>query len=324
MEKLFKKYLNGTCTPGEFNKIIDLLCDGRNEEELSSLLGNSWREIMLQKADKKQNDQLLRAIHSEIAIRESEIYLKRLTLVKNLLKAAAVLIIGLIMSNIIFYYNSGSRTAEYVTETISTPFGARSNFTLPDGSDVWLNSGSALSYSKSNAGKREVELSGQAFFNVTKKGKPFMVRTKYGVVEVKGTSFDVKAYHDDDFETTLVEGIVAIHDNTRKTTTLKPGQQSIIDPFNQVTVKEVDTDLLTSWKDGRLVFVNEPFYKVARQLERWYNVKIEIRGEKLRNLGYTGKIEMETFSEVLDLINVTTPIKYRFDKKTRILNIYGQ
>lgn len=324
MEKLFQKYLNGTCTPDEFNEITDLLIDGRNEEKLSLFLLNSWKEIMQQEADIKKNDQLLQRIHNQIAVKESEIYLMRLTFMRKLLKAAAVIVIGLLLSNIFFYSNSRNRIAEDVIEVMTTPDGARSNFKLPDGSDVWLNSGSTISWSRQKTKMREVELSGQAFFNVTKGDKPFLVRTQFGTVEVKGTSFDVKAYDDDDFETTLVEGIVDIHDNCGKVIRLSPGQQSIINTLNIVTVNEVNTEMITSWKEGKLVFANEPFYKVARQLERWYNVNIEIYGEKLKNLCYTGKIEMETFSEVLDLINITTPIKYKFDKNTRILKISGQ
>ena len=82
--------------------------------------------------------------------------------------------------------------------------------------------------------------------------------------------------------------------------------------------------MITSWKEGKLIFEKEPFANVATALERWYNVKIELQGEKLKRLGYTGTIEMETFSEVLELIKSTTPIKYKFDKNTRILKISGK
>lgn len=322
MEKLFLKYLNGICTPDEFNKVIDLLTDNRNEDKLSSNLRTLWREVMVQDITGNPNEQLLKEIHHQIAIKDSEKYLKRLTLVRNLLRVAAVLIIGLILSTAILYNKSAKTITGDVIQTMTTPYGAKSNFTLPDGSEVWLNSGSAISYSPEDKRKREVELSGQAFFNVTKNEKLFTVKTRYGDVEVKGTSFDVKAYDDDNFKTTLVEGSVDIRNMEDKVVTLKPGQQSIINSLHKISVTEINTDLVTSWKDGRLIFVNEPFHLVAGQLERWYNVKIEIHGERLKKLGYTGKIEMETFSEVLDLINVTTPIRYKFDKKTRVLNIY--
>lgn len=324
MEKLFRKYLNGTCDPYEFNEVLNLLCTKENDDKLSSLLDKTWRDVLLENVGGRRNNQLLDKIHHRIALEESNISAKRFVIARNLLKIAAILIVGLIISTVIIYNRSKTRIYSDVVENIKTPYGAKTSFKLPDGSDVWLNSASALSYQKQFGKIREVELSGQAYFNIVKDGKPFVVKTRYGNIEVSGTSFDVKAFDDDDFETTLVEGIVKIRNIENQVITLKPGQQSIINPDNEFEINDVKTDLFTSWKDGKLIFINEPFQKVARQLERWYNVKIDIQGEKLEKLGYTGKIEMETFSEVLDLINVTTPIKYKFDKNTRILKIYGQ
>jgi ferric-dicitrate binding protein FerR (iron transport regulator) len=160
---------------------------------------------------------------------------------------------------------------------------------------------------------------------VAKEFKPFVVKTGYGNIEAKGTSFDVKAYLNENFETTLVEGSVKIEGIKKQTVILKPGQQSILTPTSDVFVlKDVNTGLFTSWKEGKLIFVNEPFKNVARELERWYNVKIELRGQKLKDLCYTGTIEMETFGEVLELINTTTPINHIFDKRTRLLIINGR
>jgi len=324
MEKLFRKYLNGTCNPDEFNEVLNLLCTKDNDDKLSSLFIKSWRDILLEDTDARQNNQLLDKIHYRIALEESNISAKRLTIAKNLLKIAAILIVGLIISTVCIYNNSKTSIYADVVENIKTPYGAKTSFKLPDGSDVWLNSASALSYQKQFGKIREVELNGQAYFDIVKDGKSFIVKTKYGNLEVLGTSFDVKAFDDDEFETTLVEGRVKIINIYNQVITLNPGQQSILNSENEFEIKNVNTELFTSWKDGKLIFVNEPFQNVAKQLERWYNVKIEIEGEKMKNLGYTGKIEMETFSEVLDLINITTPIKYKFDKNTRILKIYGQ
>jgi ferric-dicitrate binding protein FerR (iron transport regulator) len=187
-----------------------------------------------------------------------------------------------------------------------------------------MNSGSTISFPKQYGDIRNVELTGQAFFEVVKDGKPFIVKTRLGAIEVMGTSFDVKAYNDETFQTTLVEGSVKVSNNTNQIATLKPGHQSIITPDNEFSMKEVNTELSTSWKEGKLIFVKEPFANVAKALERWYNVKIELQGEKLKKLGYTGTIEMETFVEVLELINTTTPIKFKFDKNTRVLKISGR
>jgi ferric-dicitrate binding protein FerR (iron transport regulator) len=211
-----------------------------------------------------------------------------------------------------------------VVETVTTPYGARTNFKLPDGSEVWLNSGTTISFPRQYGETRNVELSGQAYFYVVKDGKPFVVKTGFGSIEVMGTSFDAKAYANDNFETTLVEGSVKIVDGNNRTATLKPGQQATITPDGEFSLLNVNTGNITSWREGKLVFIKTPFVEVAKDLERWYNVKIELQGERLKKIGYTGTIELETFGEVLELINVTTPIKYSFNKNTRILKISGR
>ena len=324
MEKQFSKYLNGTANPEEFSAVLEILCAEENDGKMSAELLEFWKEALSSAIENKENSQLLDKIHHRIALEETRANTKRFTIYRNLLKVAAVLIIGLIASIIVLYQDSEPQRYADVAETVTTPYGARTNFLLPDGSEVWLNSGSTITFPKRYAKIRNVELAGQAYFHVVKNGKPFIVKTGCGSVEVMGTSFDVKAYANDNFETTLVEGSVKVRDRSNQVATLKPGQQSIITPGNAFSMCTVNADEITAWKEGKLIFVKEPFANVAKNLERWYNVKIELQGDRLKKLGYTGTIEMETFGEVLELINTTTPIKYKFDKKTRILKIAGR
>lgn len=324
MEKQFSKYLNGTANPEEFSAVLEKLCAEGDDGKMSAELLKFWKEALSSAIVNKENSQLLDKIHHRIALEEIRANTKRFTIYRNLLKAAAVLIIGLIASTIVLYHEPESQRYADAVETLTTPYGARTNFLLPDGSEVWLNSGSTITFPKRYAKIRNVELTGQAYFHVVKDGKPFIVKTGCGSVEVMGTSFDVKAYANDNFETTLVEGSVKVRDRSNQVATLKPGQQSIITPGNAFSMCTVNADEITAWKEGKLIFVKEPFANVAKNLERWYNVKIELQGDRLKKLGYTGTIEMETFGEVLELINTTTPIKYKFDKKTRILKIAGR
>ncbi len=324
MEKQFNKYLNSTCNPDEFAGVIKAICSDDNKDKVSTEILKLWEETLSAAIENKANNQLLDKIHHRIALEESKTIARRFTLYKNLLKVAAVLILGLITTTVLFYNKPEKQLYTAVIETITTPYGARTSFKLPDGSEVWLNSGSTISFPKQYDKIRNVKLVGQAYFKVVKDGKPFVVKTAYGNVEVMGTAFGVKAYTDDNFETTLVEGSVNIRDRKNQVANLKPGQQSVITPANEFSINDVNTDLSTSWREGKLIFVNEPFQNVAKALERWYNVKIELQGERLKKLGYTGTIEMETFVEVLELINTTTSIKYKFDKNTRVLKISGR
>jgi len=321
MEKRFSRYVNSTCNPEEFSTVVGDLCAQDDNGSISADMLELWKDTLADTVEKRENNQLLDKIHHRIALEESITVSRNLTLYKNLLRVAAVLIIGLVFHAILLYDKPEKQIYNSVIETVTTPYGARTNFKLPDGTEVWLNSGSTISYPNQFAAVRNVQLTGQAYFKVVKDGKPFVVNTSSGNIEVMGTSIDVKAYLDEDFAATLVEGSVKVIDRGSHSAILKPGQQMIITPENKSTLNVVNTHLITSWKDGRLIFEKEPFQNVARELERWYNVKIELRGDKLKKLGYTGTIEQETFSEVLELINTTAAIQYKFDKRTRILKI---
>ena len=323
MEKQISKYLNGTADPNEFSEVLAALCAEDNNGKVSAELHKHWKETLTTAIECRENSRLLDKIHHRIALEESKDGTRWLTIYRNLLKVAAVLILGLIISTITFYQPQKALYTS-VVETISTPYGARTSFKLPDGSNMWLNSGSTISFPRQYGAIRKVELTGQAYFEVVKDRRPFVVETGFGKVEVMGTSFDVKAYSDENFETTLVEGSVKVSNRNNQIATLKPGQRSIITSANEFTLNMVNTDLITSWREGRLIFVKEPFANVAKELERWYNIKIELQGDRLKKLGYTGTIEVETFGEVLELINATTPIKYQYNKNTRILKISGK
>ncbi|MCD6354786.1 MAG: FecR family protein [Prolixibacteraceae bacterium] len=235
---------------------------------------------------------------------------------------AAAFIVGVLFTTAVItkYFLPGEQLAQI--QNITTPYGAKTKIELPDGSSVWLNSGSTLSYPSKFNKTRPVTLTGEAFFEVEKNGKPFIVSTNYGEVEVKGTSFDVKAFERENFQTTLVTGSVLIREKDSKNeVTLRPGQQ--VNLLNkQLKIKNVETDLFTSWKDGKLIFRKEYLPTVIKRLARWYNVKIILANDKrLSNIWYSGTLEMESFSEVLELLKITAPIDYTYNEKTRTINI---
>jgi ferric-dicitrate binding protein FerR (iron transport regulator) len=238
-------------------------------------------------------------------------------------KVAAVLLVPVLIASAYFYFDREKATESHTAtvETVKTPYGARTSLPLPDGSVVWLNAGSEISYPHKFRGVREVELSGEMYLEVKKGNIPFIVKTKYGNVEVLGTKFNVSAYDNEPFQTALLEGSVAIKaEDSNKKLQLEPGFLAILQN-GKFEVSSADVSSCVSWKDGKLEFRREPFELVAKKLERWFNVTIELKGEGIKNLWYTGTIEMESFSEVLELIKNTTPIEYSFNSKTRVLSI---
>nr|WP_319399515.1 FecR domain-containing protein [uncultured Carboxylicivirga sp.] len=211
---------------------------------------------------------------------------------------------------------------------IDVPYGQMSNITLPDGTVVQLNSGSHFSYTGNfTQGERTVELTGEAFFDVARDAEhPFIVKTKTLDFVVHGTSFNIQAYDDDDrINTTLVEGSLGVvAKKGDEIVRLKPGQKiSYNDVSKKYSVKEVDVDLYTSWQDGIIIFRNEKLEDIAKKLERWYNVEIIIKDQKLAKELYFGSImKNKPIDQILEVLKRTSSlhyqIEYRSDRPTLI------
>lgn len=206
--------------------------------------------------------------------------------------------------------------------TLSTPTGGQYNIILADGTKVYLNAVSSIKYpTQFNGDQRVVELEGEAYFEVAKnKSKPFIVRSGGQNITVLGTHFNVHAYRDEPvIKTTLLEGSVAVAYKDQKTI-LKPGQQSNVAlDFNKINVRTVDAEALTAWKDGHFQFDNADLKTVMKQLERWYGVKVEYRGD-VSDIRFDGATYMnKNLSEVLKVLELSNNIKFKVEGKTIIV-----
>lgn len=262
--------------------------------------------------------------------------------------------VAVLMVASIYWYNSVTRSRPFVAghtgekNEVSTRNGSKSKITLPDGSRVWLNAGSVLTYNKDFGGDiREVNLSGEAFFEVMslplatpgeggKQGKvPFIIHTQHIDIRVLGTAFNVKSYPGDkQTETSLVHGKVEvlIHNRPEEKFTLRPNEKLVVmnqdvpavatvkpNPSNdepivslsKLTYTATDSLLVeTAWVQNKLVFDNESFDEVATKMERWYNVEIEFADDKKQALRFTGVFENETIQEALNYMSITAPFHY--------------
>ena len=322
MNRLFNKYYRSLLNPDEFSEVSEFFSEAKNETRIFNMMKPFWEEELSKSLDsKRSNSDLYSKIKEFVLLDKQKRLGRKIRFYTWSLRIAAVFIIGLLLSTVFLFQESRVQYSDQI-QTITTPYGAKTNYTLPDGSIVWLNSGSTFSYAAKFGKTRSVTLDGEAFFKVVKDSKPFIVATNHGTVEVKGTSFNVKAYADDnDFETTLVEGTVVFKvKNAGNEVTLKPGDQ-VSKTDSGYTVKKVETKYFTSWKEGKLLFNREPFPSFIKKLERWYNVKIEYSDPKLNDLWYTGTIEMESISEVMEMISKAAPVSYHFNNKTRVFTI---
>lgn len=324
--ELIERYYKGNATVAEEKELLDWVKLSSENRDCFVSAGEKIEKNLVNCHDYSTEEPWIRFQSTILKTEKCEPTKARRTYT-NLLRYAAVFVVGVLFSSVAYYIvdNRRAKTDEIIelaatkTQTISTPRGARSNFILPDGSKVWLNAGSSLTFPLNVKKDRKVSLEGEAYFEVEKNGKPFIVTSIYGEVLVKGTSFNVKAYNDDAFLTTVESGVVNVKlPRTGNNIDLNVGEQSYINKKNALLAREVDTKIYTSWKDGFLVFYRDPLDVVVKKLERWYNVDIQVAPRtKIKNFKFTGTIEMESLTEVLELIRVTAPIKYTYDVKKR-------
>lgn len=176
---------------------------------------------------------------------------------------------------------SNVAAAEVSYNTLSTPRGGEYQVVLPDGTKVWLDAASSITYPVAFTGnERRVKLTGQAYFEVAKnKEKPFYVGINNVQVRVLGTHFNISAYSDDnEITTTLLEGSVQVTKNNTLSL-LKPGQQAVVsNNSDKIAVSEANIDDAMAWKNGYFIFNDDNITGIMKKVCRWYNVDVEYRG----------------------------------------------
>jgi transmembrane sensor len=216
--------------------------------------------------------------------------------------------------------------------TIQTPKGGKFQVRLPDGSKVWLNSASTLSYPTAFTGsERKVKLKGEAYFEIASNKKiPFRVESDGQIVEVLGTHFNINSYDDEDFtKTTLLEGSVKVilhskSDVLGKTRMLKPGEQSLTNSSQSgIRIENADTEKAVAWKNGYFKFKNTPIQQIMREVERWYDVELVYEGTMPTD-EFTGFISNEVnISGVLKILEQSGGVKFSVKgKKIKVKMIH--
>lgn len=202
----------------------------------------------------------------------------------------------------------------YRTNTMRTPRGATYRLKLADGTKVWLNAASSITYPTSFSDKtREVSISGEVYFEVAHDAsRPFKVKTGDQMIQVLGTHFNVNSYNNEDvIRTTLVEGSVAISMGEFNHV-LRPGDQARISN-NGIKVGKVDTDEITAWKNGYFQFVDADIYTIMKQISRWYDVDIEFVGPMSKE-SFTGRISRDrNLNQVLQIVQNSKSVHLTFE-----------
>lgn len=218
------------------------------------------------------------------------------------------------------YNTSDVKSTEVLYNTISTPRGGQYQIVLSDGSKVWLNAASSLRFPAFFTGKeRDVELTGEAYFEVTKNtAMPFTVTVNDLHVQVLGTHFNINAYNDEtSVKTTLLKGSVRVADH-ESIVNLKPGQQAQLKDNALMVINNVDIEKVISWKTGFFEFDNTDLATIMRQISRWYNVDVRYEG-KHSGETFGGRISRElNLSNILSMLE-TNGVKFRLEGKKLIV-----
>ena len=242
----------------------------------------------------------------------------------ELIKIAAV--VAITLGGSYFYYQSSLEKELMAMQTITVPAGKRINITLVDGTNVWLNARTSLSYPvKFGKNNRQVVLDGEAYFDVTKdKSKPFIVQTDNYNVEVLGTQFDVNAYSETgEFETTLMSGSVKVasaSDSTQKIT-LKPNNKVFLQD-GKLHVTAVDDYNPYRWKEGLICFKNETFTSIMKDFEKYYGLTIQVKNKNVFKYVYTGKFrQTDGIDYALRVLQKDIKFTYQRDDENQIIYI---
>jgi transmembrane sensor len=332
-KELFKKYLNNSCSSQEVEEVIHWMKEQSFYDESLKFGKNDWQQFKEENSNVSDEklEILLDKIHHKLNIEgSSPIQINRITIIGWVTRAAAILLIPVLA--FLFYTISENDKFKnqfaYVTVDsleVIAPVGSRTVVELSDGTVAHLNYGSRIKYPQNFSGEtRCVALTGEGYFEVAHNpGKPFVVTT--GLVDVKaiGTVFNVNAYpENNDISTTLVEGKVVLEvqqpgNNYKQLGALKPGQHV---NYNLKTGNLISSagnvEKHIGWKDGKLVFDNDSIDLVARRLSRMFNVDIQVEND-VKEFKYTVTFVDEPLFQILELLTIATPIKYKTFPRTK-------
>jgi len=350
--QLIARRLSGEATLEELQELQILLKEHRQSQYVFEIFSEYWQLNGEVENDAIQEDVHFQQILA-IAEKQTEEPVEvprpqpgkgmRVVSLKNLLVAAAI--ISVIVLSYVFIPRSQALTNNDValSEILTAKPGARIYMLLPDGSKVWLNSESRLEYKKKfNDSVREVTLEGEGFFDVVKdKQHPFIVHTSDIDIQVLGTAFNVKSYPKESYiETTLLRGLIEVtnkKDPTSAKVLLYPHDKLVFNketgnqnrilptrtqdvampkPFEKTTLSKniADSALTeTSWLFNKLVLDGQTLRQSAAKLERWYNVNIHFRDDKVGNMPIRYPLSNETIEEALKALQYIEPFNYRIN-----------
>lgn len=325
-ENLLNRFFKGDCNQEETEVVLEWLANPENKLLARTFMQRRWNDLEPARKGAEINlDDLLGKIQKRISVAHRN--QKKKSSAKALWRVAAVWTgVLLAASAAVFFVVRRDITISPLIrnqdQEIRTSSGQMLLEILPDGTKVWLNAQSSLTFPQSFSEKRtrEVTLKGEAFFDVAESmAQPFIVKTTGVNIRVVGTAFNLKAYEGDPtIETTLVRGKVVIENKGKagEKIVLKPNQKAVFSHSTEIiTLVEVEEKKLVLWNSGSLVFEDEILYDVIKSLERWYGVTIHLQDQSNLGCRLTARIDKESLDETMKILKSLTGISYSIAEK---------
>jgi transmembrane sensor len=319
IDQLIANRLLGTITPDDNRLLDDWIAEKIENQRYYSEQKKLWNLFsMHQKMQMIDERKAYQKISNQLFSR------KKINLLTHIQRIAAILLLPVVIVSAIYFLSEKTDRKQFDTvyNTAETPLGMRSSLTLPDGTKVWLNAGSKLSYPVLFSEKRrEVSLSGEAYFEVKKDQKwPFMVNAGNMNILVTGTIFNCNAYPENNqIQTVLVEGEVTVNNKSAtETEKLQPNELAVFTKSNQqISKTKTDLQKYIAWKSGKLMFREDKMNLVVEKLERWYNVEFQIKDKEIADYVYTATFIDESLDQVLKMLSLSAPIRYSVSERSK-------
>lgn len=313
--------LAGEDTAEDNSRLDDWLQEKENNKKTYNILSEVWE---YRGSPKDQHHSLFESIKRRITVFELQ---PRSTFLSSTWFKAAAAALVLVVSNFLVYYLAKpylGETNSVVWQEIVVPRGNRMKLILPDSTNVWLNNETRFRYASDYKANRQVELSGEAYFDVRHDEKhPFVVHVGDQQIRVLGTRFSVNAYPEDRvIETSLVSGSVKFETNSKidgkSEHMLEPGYSLYYDKVkNSISTVPMQSSYYSYWEKGVYSFKDESFESLAVKIKRIFNVEVVFQNDFLKTKTYTGDININDniyiFMEAIRRTSVE-PIEYKFNK----------
>lgn len=315
--EIFERYIQNQATSDEIKRLSLWI---KNNQEISLWLE---QQIMMSSSsiDTEVQMRMLRNIEADIGNKGREVDIKQDRIrfqLNKWLRIAAMFVLPILTATGVYLYMSHDNSSP-APLVFAVERGQKANVTLPDGSKVWLNSQSRLTYSANfNVKKRELQLDGEAYFEVAHNPhKPFVVYSNDISVEALGTAFGIKAYSEDNqISSILMHGKVKVETPDGEAI-LQPNDRIIYDKTTHKKTKDTVTNAtdFTGWIHNELRFENESLGEIAKSIQRIYNVEIIFNSENLKKQRYTGTVNNNSLESVLNILALTSPVSFQIDKQ---------